>query len=883
MHWLVDDDLNIIKLYYIFDFLKLSLMTKELITKIIIVILLIVNINVFYFIFRNNAIKNFSSNDNLIASLIDAESYFSTVSSNFTNYQKLSLDKQKEDNENNLSNKKYLANNKTRYNTNQEQSLDSGLFYFEEIRKNLLINKQSSNFLQNNQSLNANIDFINQSQFFNKANNPSAEITNLQFSSSSVKAINILSSSVIINSSSDNNFQNNYYNYAFLKATISAQDDKKNDNIVSSLSHKNDICEAYKSKNYPKILISEIKFEAKDNPDDEYIELYNPTDIEIDLTCWSLEKYASKQDSNSLPNVTILLPASKFNGVIRPYSFFLITSSSTKEKYKGDLAYAQSYSLAKNNTIILKKPNGEVVDLIGYGDNKEKIYQYEANPFLSQNFYNKSIQRKNLQDSGNNSEDFWLKDPNPENSTFPIRKPREDFIDLSKINLGQLQVFIITNEEKTLLKLVLNSQPSNIFSSNYVYNLLIATSANIMRIGENQLNTTMNVSTNGDLLDKNISVYSHLEDFGSTSSLLLSKFDFSTTAFETIITKCPSTSTLYYFAIYLQDLLDKENRTSFAIASTTLPEHLCNPEAEEKITFTSTTTSATATVKILISEVRVIEGTSTNEYIELYNPNNTPINLAGWKLLKYNSENKASTIISDRTKSKFKDITLQPFSYLLLANTSTLLINGKNINVDLIYALSNDLAKNNSLALVNDKDVIVDQFSWDRASDHKSYSRKKIDVTSEDNYFTDFTDLGNAYDTNNISDFILVDPNPQNSSISKPIPLDIIMSNYELENNNSEALLNIILSWITPFVYDNANYEYRLFFATSADNFYSLDGKASFVLPQFQALSLQKVKITNLNINSLISGDSFDIAELKLKLELYKNNNKISEIIYRKN
>ena len=531
-------------------------------------------------------------------------------------------------------------------------------------------------------------------------------------------------------------------------------------------------CQDYQNKNYPNILISEIQFE-NENSKDEFIELYNPTEEEIDLTCWSLEKYSSKQNPTSTPTLMILIPQSKFAGKIKPYSFFLITSSSTKEKYQGDLSYAESYSISKNNTIILRKPNGEISDLVGYGDKEEKIYQFENSPFLAQNFENKSIQRKNLQDTNNNSEDFWLHSPSPENSNSPSRKPREDFVDLTKIKIENFQVAVIPTEEEIILNLSFQEPDIKISSTNYAYDLLISTSTNF-------------------------SIFK-LEDFGSTSNLPLPKFDFSTTTFQTIITKCPTTSTLYYFALYLKDLLDEENITSLSIASITFPEELCNLQ---ELTVLNTSTSSTSTGKVLISEIRVLTGTSTGEYIELYNPNDFDIDLKGWEIRKINSKGKEQTIIPS---SKFKGV-IPAFSYFLLvnANTSSDFI----VEPDIIYPKSYDLAKNNSIRLYDKDGNLIDEFSWNEVDNSKSFQRKKTASSTEETII--FEPYGNAYDTDQNSDFILAQPNPENSKVRREMIKRIENFRAEIQDKTYK------LSWLSPAFYDQ-NLVYEISYTTSSE------------------------------------------------------------------
>jgi len=157
-----------------------------------------------------------------------------------------------------------------------------------------------------------------------------------------------------------------------------------------------DSCQDYKNKFYPKVLISEVKIASEEDSKDEFIELYFPSEnntafekVDLDLTCWSLEKYSSRTKENKDPSLTVIIPNSKFKGKIKPNGFFLITSSSTKDKYQADLFYPESYYLSKNNVLILKNPNGEIVDLIGFGEEVDKIFKFETHPFLGREFKNK--------------------------------------------------------------------------------------------------------------------------------------------------------------------------------------------------------------------------------------------------------------------------------------------------------------------------------------------------------------------------------------------------------------------------------------------------------------------------------------------------------------
>jgi hypothetical protein len=582
-----------------------------------------------------------------------------------------------------------------------------------------------------------------------------------------------------------------------------------------------DKCDDYKNRNYPKIIINEIQFETASGTKDEFIELYNPNNEEIDLTCWKLEKYASKQNSTSTPTLTTLIPSSKFQGKIKPNGYFLITSSSTKEKYQGDLSYAESYSISENNVIILRKPNGEISDLVGYGGDKEKIYQYESLPFIARNFENKSLQRKNFQDTDDNSKDFWLHKPSPKNSNF-TESPRQDFIDLTTITIQNFNVNSTSTEDGYFLNISFNEPTSTLTTSinNYSYELLISPNAHFLPPTSN------------------------LEDFGVISTLPMPKFDGSTTSLSFEITKCPTTSTNYYFALFLKDNLDEENKSNFATSSATLPEDLCNPGESTLVQNISATTTSTG--KILFSEIYIKEGTSTGEFIELYNPNEFDIDLTGWEIRKINRNGKEQTIIPS---SKLKGI-IPSFSYFLLVNTNT--SSEITTNPDFIYPKSYDLAKDNALILIDKEGKVVDKVCWrdilntdfqncisNPTSTSLSLQRKKTATSTPVTIINQ--NLGNAYSTNNSSnDFLYAPINPENSSITRPTIKDI--QNFQVTNQGK--IYNF--SWFSPAYYDE-NLSYELSISTSSSSTFQTIASTTFKILENQSLSLN---LCNLNITS---------------------------------
>jgi len=101
---------------------------------------------------------------------------------------------------------------------------------------------------------------------------------------------------------------------------------------------------------YPKILISEVQL----NPiEQRFIELYNPTENNVSLTGWYLQRKTETSESwNSSVSST------KFEGkTISAKGFFLIS----RTELKADILL-ESLTLTKNNSFVIKNPNREISD-----------------------------------------------------------------------------------------------------------------------------------------------------------------------------------------------------------------------------------------------------------------------------------------------------------------------------------------------------------------------------------------------------------------------------------------------------------------------------------------------------------------------------------------
>jgi len=183
--------------------------------------------------------------------------------------------------------------------------------------------------------------------------------------------------------------------------------------------------------------------------------------------------------------------------------------------------------------------------------------------------------------------------------------------------------------------------------------------------------------------------------------------------------------------------------------------------------------SATPSAHLVISEIQTTGGTgyTTDEFVELYNPTETDVGLAGWKLTKKTAAGKEYVLVDN-----FGEKSIKSHSFFLITHPSGY---AGQTAPDLYYTTTNSISDNNTVILYDGAGQIVDKIGFGSTTDFegetlgnpsgkKSVERKaKAESTVEtmaeggSDYF-----LGNAEDTdNNKNDFITRDnPEPQNSS-----------------------------------------------------------------------------------------------------------------------
>jgi hypothetical protein len=171
---------------------------------------------------------------------------------------------------------------------------------------------------------------------------------------------------------------------------------------------------------------------------------------------------------------------------------------------------------------------------------------------------------------------------------------------------------------------------------------------------------------------------------------------------------------------------------------------------------------------VLISEIQLAGETARDEFVELFNPSDSPVNLTNWRLRKRTSSGRESNLVT-----RFPDITMPPFSFLLVTHRE---YKGE-IEGDLRYSSSSySVAADNTVLLYDPGGKIVDRVGMGKASDPEGNPAPNPDPgKSIERRLLVLKDglCGPAMDSeDNERDFLLRDnPSPCNSRSSLPKPV----------------------------------------------------------------------------------------------------------------
>lgn len=181
------------------------------------------------------------------------------------------------------------------------------------------------------------------------------------------------------------------------------------------------------------LVISEIQTSGDTTPpsNDEFVEIYNPTNLDIDIGGWDIAK-ASKTVTSLSWDLVKTIPSILPSIIIKANSYYLIASNDYNGAVGADLKY--NATLANSGFVALRNESNIIIDYVGYGDLATPSLAEGGSPanagldLLS----NSSIERKpdasfgqgNGQDTDNNAADFSLrKVSDPQNSSSSVEIP----------------------------------------------------------------------------------------------------------------------------------------------------------------------------------------------------------------------------------------------------------------------------------------------------------------------------------------------------------------------------------------------------------------------------------------------------------------------------
>ena len=156
---------------------------------------------------------------------------------------------------------------------------------------------------------------------------------------------------------------------------------------------------------------------------------------------------------------------------------------------------------------------------------------------------------------------------------------------------------------------------------------------------------------------------------------------------------------------------------------------------------------------VIIREVQIAGEASDDEFIELYNPYDTAIDISNWQLRRKTESGSVSSI-----KVFAKDTTISPYSYYLWANSKGIFANIADTTTS-----SSPLANNNSIALYTKSGtdgVLIDSLTWGNGALFQETDTPQITPLKNESLVQDL-----------LGSWIITKPSSPQNSHADPSPL----------------------------------------------------------------------------------------------------------------
>lgn len=178
------------------------------------------------------------------------------------------------------------------------------------------------------------------------------------------------------------------------------------------------------------IVISEVQIGIVGASTNEFVELYNPTENDIDLSNWKLTRKTGGGVESDL--------VSTLSGTIKSHGYFLITHPAGYDgSVSADAVYSQENSIGADNTILIYKDSGStLIDKLGFNSSSDFEEETETSPSAGTSRERRATGsststsmavggvdefRGNGEDTDNNADDFVARSiPQPQNSLSSI-------------------------------------------------------------------------------------------------------------------------------------------------------------------------------------------------------------------------------------------------------------------------------------------------------------------------------------------------------------------------------------------------------------------------------------------------------------------------------